>query len=380
MDLNLTEDQRLIVDMVRDFATNELAPTAAHRDETGEFPLPIFHQMAELGLLGMNVPEKYGGSATGAIAYALSMMEIAKADASVAVTMSVTNMVAEIVSKFGTEQQCEQFVPRICHGEFPVGAFALTESAAGSDAGSLKMRAVRDGDDYVIDGSKLFITSGAYASVVVVMARSLDNPGPKGISAFLVPKDNPGMTVGKEEEKMGIRGSNTAELIFEDCRVPSANMLGKPGEGFKVAMTALDSGRIGISCQAYGIGKAALDYSKEYAKERLQFGRPISEFQAIQWKLADMATQLEAARLLTMQAAWMKDRQMPHTVQASMAKVFSTEAANHVVREAVQIHGGYGYIKEYPVERLFRDCKVNTLYEGTSEVQRIVISRNILQD
>ena len=380
MDLRLNEDQRLIVDMVRAFSTKEVAPTAAHRDQTGEFPLALFGQMAELGLIGMAVPENYGGSETGAVAYAHALYEIARGDCGVGTTMSVSNMVAEIVYKFGTEQQRRQFLPALCAGDYPIGAFALTESSSGSDAGSLKTRAVPDGDEYVINGSKMFITSGAYASVIIVMARTEDVPGPKGVSAFVVTKDTPGMSVGKEEEKMGLRSSNTVELNFEDCRVPAANLLGKRGEGFKVAMTALDSGRIGISCQACGTARAALDLATDYAKERIQFGKPICELQAIQWKLADMATWLEASWLLTLQAASMKDRGVSFTKQASMAKLYSTEAANRIVREAVQVHGGYGYVKEYPVERLFRDCRVTTLYEGTSEVQHIVISRKLLED
>ena len=380
MDLNISEDQQLIVNMVRDFAAKELAPTAARRDETGEFPLDLIRQMAELGLMGMNVPETYGGSETGAIAYALAMMEVAHADASVAVTMSVTNMISDVLNKLGTEDQRREFLPGVCGGDFPIGAFGLTESGSGSDAGSLKSRATRDGDEYILNGNKMFITSGQYASVTIVLARSLDLPGNKGITAFLVPKDTPGLKTGKEEDKMGIRGSNTVELIFEDCKIPAKNILGKPGDGFKVAMTALDSGRIGISSQACGIAKDALDLAADYAKERIQFGKPIAELQAIQWKLADMATQLESSRLLTLQAAWMKEQGMPFTRQASMAKLYSTEAANRIVKEAVQVHGGYGYCKEYPVERLFRDCRVSTLYEGTSEIQRLVIARRILQD
>ena len=380
MDLNLNEDQRLIVDMVNDFSAKELATTAAHRDETGEFPIDLIRQMADLGLMGMNVPEQYGGSETGAVAYVLSLMGVAKGDGSVSVTMSVTNMVAEIITRLGTEEQKQHFVPNLCHGEYPFGAFALTENSAGSDAGSLQTKAVRDGDDFVINGSKLFITSGQYASVVIVMARTEDISGPKGVSAFLVPKGHPGMIVGKEEHKMGLRGSNTVELLFEDCRVQAANMLAKPGEGFKVAMMALDSGRIGVASQGYGIGNAALEFSKEYAKERIQFGKPLSALQAIQWKIADMATELEAARLLILSAASTKEAGRPYTKQASMAKLYATEAANRACKEAVQIHGGYGYIKEYPVERLFRDCKVTTIYEGTSEIQRIVISRKVLEE
>jgi alkylation response protein AidB-like acyl-CoA dehydrogenase len=380
MNLNLTDDQKLIKDMVSNFSDKELAPTAAHRDETGEFPMPIFRQMAKLGLMGMGVPEQYGGSDTGAVAYALAMMEVARGDGSVGVTMSVTNMIAEIIYKLGTDEQKAKFIPPITQGEYPLGCFALTESGSGSDAGRLTTKAVRDGDDYVITGNKIFISHGAYSAVAIVMARSENIPGPKGISAFIVPKDTPGMSVGKEEHKMGLRGSNTVELVFDNCRVPTSQMLGRPGDGFNVAMLALDSGRIGVACQAIGIATAALNFAKDYAKQREQFGKPIAALQAIQFKLADMATELEAARLLALQAAWLKQEGMRFAKQASMAKLFASEAANRITSQAIQIHGGYGYIKEYPVERLFRDAKVTTIYEGTSEIQRIVIARNVLQE
>jgi butyryl-CoA dehydrogenase len=379
MDFHLTDDQRMIVDSVRSFAKKELAPKAAEVDRTGVFPLESHRKLAELGLIGMNVSEKYGGSEAGAVALSLALTEIAVADASIAVTMSVSNMVAETIAAGATEAQKERFIPQICGGDYPIGAFALSEAGAGTDATALKTRAVRDGDDYILNGTKTFITSAAFASVILVMARTSDEPGAKGITAFLVERGAPGMSVGKEEHKMGIRGSNTAELIFENCRIPENQRIGGEGEGFKVAMTALDGGRIGIASQALGIGKAAFDASIQYAKEREAFGRPIAKFQAIQWKLADMATELDAAQLLTRRAARLKEDKKPFTKEASMAKVFSTEAANRACREAVQIFGGYGYCSEYPVERYMRDCKVTTIYEGTSEVQRIVIARHLLQ-
>ncbi len=369
----------MIVDSVRSFSKKELAPNAAEVDRTGVFPLESHRKLAELGLIGMNVSEKYGGSEAGAVALSLALTEIAAADASIAVTMSVSNMVAETIAAGATEAQKERFIPQICGGDYPIGAFALSEAGAGTDATALKTRAVRDGDDYILNGSKLFITSAAFASVVLVMARTSDEPRAKGITAFLVERGAPGMSIGKEEHKMGIRGSNTAELIFENCRIPENQRIGGEGEGFKVAMTALDGGRIGIASQALGIGRAAFEASIQYAKEREAFGRPIAKFQAIQWKLADMATELDAAQLLTRRAARLKEDKKPFTKEASMAKVFSTEAGNRACREAVQIFGGYGYCSEYPVERYMRDCKVTTIYEGTSEVQRIVIARHLLQ-
>jgi alkylation response protein AidB-like acyl-CoA dehydrogenase len=377
MDLNLTEDQRLIVDMVRDFANKELAPNAAHLDETGEFPSTAIRKMAELGLSGMNVPESAGGAETGPIAYALALMEIARGDGSVCVTTSVTNFVSEMIYLAGTEEQRRAFLPKILQGDYPTGAFALTENSSGSDASALKATAILDGDEYVINGSKQFITSGEYASVVVVLARTSNDSKAGGISAFLVERGTPGMIVGKEEQKMGLKGSNTVELQFENCRVPAANMLGGLGEGFKVAMRALDSGRIGVASQACGIAQAALEASVAYAKEREQFGKPLSKMQAIQFKLADMKTQLEAAKLLTLQAASLKQHRKPFTKQASMAKLYASEAVNRICWEAIQIHGGYGYVKEYPVERYYRDCRVTTIYEGTSEVQRMVIARSV---
>ena len=381
MELRLNEEERLLVDMVRDFAEKELRPTAAERDKTGTFPLEVFQQMAGLGLIGMTIPEEYGGSGIGAVPLALTMMEVARGDASVAVTLSVTNMVAECIYRFGSEEQRKRFLPKICKGPWPVGAFCLTESDAGSDAGHLNTRAVRKGSDYIINGSKIFISSGAWSSEYIVMARTSDtDSGPGGVSAFVVERGTEGMNVGKEEHKMGLRGSNTVELHFDNCRVPVENMLGREGDGFKVAMAALDGGRIGVASQAYGVGMAVLDAVREYAHQRIQFGKAIGEFQGIQFKIANMATELEAARLMILQAASMKDAGVNFTKQASMAKLFASEAANRAAKEGVQIYGGYGYSEEYVVARLFRDVKVTTIYEGTSEVQRIVIARETFKE
>lgn len=379
MRFELTEEQRMIRDMVRDYARGELAPKAGWRDETGTYPVEEYRKMAELGLLGMNVPEEYGGAAVGVVAYSLGIMEISKGDASVAVGMAVTNMVAEAICKFGSEMLKKRYVPLITSGEAIAGAFALTEAAAGSDAGALKTSAVRDGGEWVLNGAKQFITSADHAGVIVVWARTDKKvKGSGGISTFLVPKDAPGLIMGKKENKMGLRGSSTLEVVFDDCRIPYDHLLGDEGRGFPVAMMALDGGRVGVASQALGIGYAALEDARDYALERKQFGRPIAKNQAIQWKLADMATELDAARLLTLRAAWLKENDRYFTREASMAKVYATETANKVCGEAIQIHGGYGYVKEYPVERYYRDCRVTTIYEGTSEVQRMVIAREIL--
>jgi alkylation response protein AidB-like acyl-CoA dehydrogenase len=380
MDWNLTDDQRLIVDMVHSFAEKELKPRAAELDRTGEFPLATMQRLADLGLMGMNVPAAYGGSEAGPVALSLALTEAARGCASTAVTMSVTNMVGEAIVKFGVEEQKRRLLPRLNSGPFPIGSFALTESSSGSDAASLKTRAVLQGDEWVVNGSKIFISHGAYASVMVVWVRTGDAPGADGISALLVERDTPGLIIGKHEDKMGLRGSNTVSLAFEDCRVPRANLLGRPGEGFKIAMMALDGGRIGIGSQAIGIGRAALEAAVDYAKVREQFGQPIGRLGAIQDKIADMATQLEAARALTLRAAWLKETGQRFGREASMAKLYASEALQRIVKEAVQIHGGYGYVKDYVVERLFRDARVATIYEGTSEIQRLVIARELLRD
>jgi len=379
MDFELSEEQKLIQQTARDFGTRELEPEAGKREHEHIFPKDKLKQMAELGLMGVNVEEKYGGVEAGVVAYVLAMIEISRACASTAVTMSVTNMVAEVICKFGTPEQIQQHVPKITSGEYVAGAFALSEPSAGSDATALKATAQQDGDGWVLNGTKQFITSGAYAGVSVTWART-GGPGSKGISAFLVPKDTPGLTIGPEENKMGLMGSNTVSLIFEDARLPKDALLGEEGRGFPIAMVALDGGRLGVSSQAIGIGRAALDAAIEYSKERTTFGRPLAGHQAIQWMIADSATELDAARLLTLRAARLKERGRPFTREASMAKLYSTEAANRICARSFQIHGGYGYIKEYPIERLVRDCRVTTIYEGSSEVQRMVIARSLLGD
>jgi alkylation response protein AidB-like acyl-CoA dehydrogenase len=380
MDWQLTEDQRMVVDMVSGFAEKELRPQAAELDRTGRFPLESLRRMAELGLMGMNVPAEYGGSPVGAVALSLALTEVARACASTTVTMSVTNMVADAINKFGTPEQKQRFIPRVVGGEYPIGSFGLSEAGAGSDAGSLKTRAVRQGDAWVLNGGKIFISHAEYASLIIVWARTGDGPGAKGISAFVVERGAPGLVIGKHEDKMGLRGSNTVALAFEDCRIPADNLLGGLNDGFKIAMMALDGGRIGIASQAVGIGRAALDAAVEYAKLREQFGQPIGRLGAIQEMIANMATTLEAARLLTLQAAWRKETGRKFSHAASMAKLFAAEALQKIVKDALQIHGGYGYTKEYVVERLFRDARVTTIYEGTSEIQRLVIARQLLQD
>jgi alkylation response protein AidB-like acyl-CoA dehydrogenase len=378
MEFEPTETQQLIRQTARDFATKELELGAGERERKGEFPVQTLHKMAELGLMGVNVPERWGGVEAGVVAYCLAMMEIARACASTAVTMAVTNMVAEIICKFGSPEQIGAHVPKITSGEYVAGAFALTEPGCGSDAASLRTSAKRTSAGWLINGTKQFITSGSYAGVTVLWART-GGPGAKGISAFLVPKDAPGLKIGPEEKKMGLRASNTVSLIFEDCELEEGALLGEEGRGFPIGMVALDGGRIGVASQAIGIAQAALDAALAYSKERQSFGKPLSEHQAIQWMLADSGTELDAARLLTLRAAAMKQRSVPFTKQASMAKLFATEAANQICARAFQIHGGYGYIEDYPVERYVRDSRVTTIYEGTSEIQRLVIARMLLQ-
>ncbi|MCU0693638.1 MAG: acyl-CoA dehydrogenase family protein, partial [Polyangiaceae bacterium] len=329
----------------------------------------------------VNVPEDLGGAQAGSVAYVLAMMEIARACASTAVTMSVTNMVAEVIAAFGSEQQRRRYVPKITSGEYAAGAFALSETGAGSDPGGLRTGAVRDGDHWVLNGEKMWITSGDRAGVFVVWARtapSETHPGTKGISSFLVARGASGLSVGKHEDKMGLRGSTTVSLVFDNCRIPASALLGEENRGFRIAMMALDGGRLGIASQAVGIATAALEATTAYVKDRKQFGRPIADFQAIQWQLADSRTELDAARMLTLRAAWLKQQRQPFSAEASMAKVYASEMAVRVCNRCVHMHGGYGYTKEYAVERHLRDCRVTTIYEGTSEVQRMVIARNLL--
>ncbi|MHB8766616.1 MAG: acyl-CoA dehydrogenase family protein [Deferrisomatales bacterium] len=377
MDFELTEEQRMIQDMVRRFAENEIAPIADEIDRTERFPKETLRKMAELGLMSMLVPAEAGGTGMGAVAYSLALTEIGAACASHAVTTSVTNMVCEGIYRFGSPAQREKYIPKIASGEYLAGAFALTEPGAGSDAGSLRTTAERRGDEYVLNGTKVFITSGSYAGVFMVAAKTDREAGKRGMSVFLVEAGTPGLKVGRKEEKLGQRASDTMEIVLENCRVPAENLLGGEGDGFKVMLSSLDGGRVGIASNSCGLARAALTSAANYAKERRQFGRPIAEFQAIQFKLAEMATQLDAARLLTLRAAQKKELGRGYTQEASMAKVYATEMVQRVCREALQIHGGYGYVREYPVERYLRDSMAVTLYEGTSEVQRIVISRNL---
>ena len=381
MDITLDETQAFVQKTARDYATRVIMPEAAAIDREERFPRAILKGLAELGLMAVGVPEALGGAGAGTVAYALAMQEVARACASTAVTMAVTNMVGEVIAAFGSDEQKKAYNPTLASGEYAAGSFALSEPGAGSDAGGMSTAATRDGDFWVINGQKQWITSGAHAGVLVVWARTGDRealPGTRGISCFLVEGGTKGLIIGKAEDKLGIRGSNTVSLTFDGCRVPASALLGELNGGFRIAMMALDGGRIGISSQAIGIARAALEESVKYARDRQAFGKPISEFQATQWKLADMQTELDAAYLLTMRAAWLKEKDRPFSREASMAKVFASESANRICNKAVQIHGGYGYIREFAAERHLRDVRVTTIYEGTSEVQRIVIARATL--
>ncbi len=376
----LTDEQVMIQNMVREFSRKVVAPTAAERDKTKAFPAENLEQMGELGLMGMMVPEEFGGEAADAVSYVLALSEIAYSCASTAVVMSVQNsIVCESLNKFGTKEQKQEFLVPLASGEI-IGAFALTEPDAGSDPVSQTTTAVKDGDGYVINGTKRFITSGENSSVVLVTAKTDETKGHKGISCFIVPKTTPGLIVGHHEDKMGLRASDTTDLIFENCRVPAANILGKEGDGFKIAMSGLDSGRIGIAAQSIGVAQAAFDAAIKYARKRKQFGGAITKHQAIRFQIADMATKIEAARQLILSAASMKDRGEKFTREASMAKLFASEMVQEITAWAIQIHGGYGFTKDYAVERFYRDARVFTIYEGTSEIQRIVISNAVLKD
>ena len=378
MSFELTEEQKMIRAMVREFARTEILPTAAERDRTKEFPKENLRKMGELGLMGMNVPAEYNGAGVDTVSYSVALQEVAYACASTAVIMSVHNSVAcGPIYLFGSDYLRETYLKPLAAGKM-IGSFAVTEPGAGSDPASQKSRAVKDGGSYVINGNKVLITTGKNSNVTVVTAYTSREKKHRGISAFVVEKGTPGFSVGKEEEKMGLCASDTVELIFEDCRVPKENLLGKEGDGFVIAMASLDGGRIGIASQSVGLAQACLDAAVTYAKERIQFGKPIAQFQAIRWMIADMATEIEAARLLTFNAAAMRDRGENFSAAASMAKVFASEMANQVAYRALQIHGGYGYIKDFPVERYYRDARVLTLYEGTSEIQRTVISNHLL--
>ena len=380
MELVFTEEQKMMQKMVRDFAEKEIAPFVEEMEETDRFPRELIKRMGELGLMGIPIPEAYGGSEMDYTSYIIAIHELSKVSATVGVILSVHTSVGTLpILSFGTEEQKQKYVPKLATGEY-LGAFALTEPSSGSDASSMKTRAVRDGDEYILNGSKIFITNGGEADTYVAFARTNpDEKGSKGVTAFIIERDMPGFSVGKKEKKMGLNGSNTVEIIFEDCRVPVENRLGEEGQGFKIAMANLESGRIGIAAQSLGIAEAALNYATAYAKEREQFGKPIGQNQGLGFKLADMATDVEAAKLLTYRAADLKNHGTPCMQEVSMAKLFASKAAVKASIEAVQVYGGYGYTKDYPVERLFRDAKVCEIYEGTSEIQKIVISRNLLR-
>jgi butyryl-CoA dehydrogenase len=378
MDFELNEEQRMVRDMVRDFAQKEVAPRAALVDKTEEFPAENIRQMGELGLLGLPYPERYGGGGGDYLSYAIAVEEIARACGSTALIYAAhVSLGCGPIYSFGSEEQKKKWLPRLCEGQ-GLGAFGLTEPQAGSDAGSTRTVAVRDGDEYVLNGSKMWITSGAIADVVTCTAKTDPGAGTRGISCFLVERGTPGFIPGKNEPKMGLKGSVTSALTLEDCRVPAANLLGAEGEGFKQMLITLDAGRISIGAMALGLGQAALDEATRYAKERVQFGQPIAKFQAIQWMIADMATELDAARLMVYRAAARKDAGLRFTKEAAMAKLYASEAAERAAYKAVQVHGGYGYSREYPVERIYRDQRLCAIGEGTSEIQRLVIARQVL--
>jgi len=378
MDWTLTEEQEMMRKMVRDFAQKEVAPIAAEIDEQGVVPYDNIKRMAQLGLMGLTVPEEYDGGGADSVSYVIAVEELSKACASTAIVVATQNsLVCAGLAKFGTEEQKQQFLRPLARGA-KIGAFALTEPGAGCDASALLTVAVRDSDDYVLNGRKHFITNGGFADIVIVLAMTDKSQRHRGVSAFILEKGTEGFSVGKEEHKMGIRGSSTCELLFDDVRIAASHRLGDDGQGFRIAMTLLDGGRIGVAAQAVGIAQAAYESALEYSRQRLQFGKAICQFQAIQWMLADMATRIEAARLLTYSAALRKDSGARFSKEAAMAKLFASETSTWVADRAVQIHGGYGYMKEYSVERYYRDAKITELYEGTSEVQRMVIARSIL--
>ena len=379
MNFELTEEQLLIQEMVREFAWTEVAPIAAEIDRDHRFPEELIPQMAKLNILGVPIAEEFGGAGADNVSYVIALEELARVCASTSIIVSGhTSLATWPILEFGTTAQKEKYGTKLATGEI-LGAFALTEPGAGTDAASGKTTAVRDGDEYVLNGSKIFITNGGYAGVYIVTAMTDPAAGTRGISAFLVEPDAPGFSVGEKEHKMGIKASSTTPLYFSDCRIPKDALLGAEGKGFKIAMATLDGGRIGVAAQALGIAQGALDASIAYAKERVQFGKPLSALQAIQWMIADMATQIDAARLLVYRAAWNKDNGLPYGTAAAMAKLFASETATHVADRAIQIHGGYGYTESYPVERAYRDAKVTELYEGTSEVQRMVIAGSLLR-
>jgi butyryl-CoA dehydrogenase len=380
MDFDLTEEQRMVIDEARKFADKALAPVVAELDEKQECNLAAIRELGELGFLGMTVPEEFGGTGLGAVAYAGVIIELSKVDAGTAVAVSVQNsLVNDAVMKFGTEAQKLEFLPKLTSGEW-LGAFSLTEAGAGSDPGSLRANAVRDGDSFVLNGTKNFTTNGGFADVVIAFFQTDPGKGAKGISALLLRTDVPGFAVGKHENKLGIRTSSTTEMVFTDCRVPATCMLGIENKGLNVALATLDGGRVGIAAQAVGIAEAALDEAVKYAKERVQFGQRLADFQALQFTLADMAVDVEVAKTMLYRTAGMKDAGQKYTRESAIAKLFASEMSHRVCHKSLQIHGGYGYMKDYKIERLYRDQRITEIYEGTSEIQRVVIARALLAE
>lgn len=379
MNFNLTEEQQLIKQNAREFALEHVEPIAAELDKTGRYPAETVKKLAELDFMGMPYPSEYGGAGADYLSYILVVEELSRSCAATGIIYSAhCSLASWPIYKWGSEELKQKYLVPMCKGE-KLGAFALTEPGAGTDAASGQCTAKLDGDEYVLNGTKCFITNGGVADVYIIFALTDPSLGVKGLSAFVVEANLPGFEIGKHEDKMGIRGSQTTELIFKNCRIPKANLIGKEGKGFGIAMATLDGGRVGVAAQALGIAQAALDEAVKFSKERVQFGKPIATKQAIQWMLADMATRLQAARLLTYQAAAMKDEDKPFSKEAAMAKMFASETADFVCSKAIQIHGGYGYIKDFKVERLYRDAKICTIYEGTNEVQRMVVSGSILR-
>ena len=380
MNLYLTEEQRMIQQLTRKFASDKVRPLSEKIDATGDVPSSLIEEMAGLGLMGITTPAEYGGGGMDTVCYAIAMEEIARVCASTSTIVTVNNsLVCEPIFHYGTEEQKKKFLTRLAKGEM-LGCFALTEAGAGSDVAAIKTSAVKEGDGYVLNGSKLFVSNGKRAQVVIVFAVTDADKEHRGISVFIVEKKTPGLSIGRTEEKLGIKGSETVELIFEMCRIPKENLLGQEGEGFKIAMNTLDMGRIGIAAQSVGIAQACLDEATQYSQKRVQFGKPIAQLQAIQFMIADMAMEIEAARLLTYRAAYMKDRELKFIKESSMAKLYASETANRCAYKALQIHGGYGYTKDFHLERYYRDARVTTLYEGTSEIQRLTIAKELMKD
>jgi butyryl-CoA dehydrogenase len=378
MDFELAEEQQMVRETTRAFVEREVKPIASRLDREAIYPSEIVKRLSELGLMGILVPQEFGGSGMDLLSCVVAIEEISKAWASLAVAMSVQNsLVCAPIARFGSAAQKKRYLPSLARGEW-LGCYALTEPGSGSDAGSIQTRAKRVDDNFVLNGNKIFTTNGNRADLAIVYAVTDPAKGKKGISAFIVEKNSPGFVVGKLEDKLGLRSSDTASLLFEDCRVPGENLLGTEGEGFAIALATLDGGRIGIAAQALGIAQGCLEESVAYAQQRRQFGRAIAEFEAIQWMLADMATEIDAARLLTYRAAWLAEQGRTFTKEAAMAKLFASEAANRAAYKAIQIFGGYGYTKEFAVERFFRDARITTIYEGTSEIQRLVIARRLI--